>query len=331
MSEKSIIVYCETSKGKLAPIATEALGAGRRLADQTGGGVIGVAIGTDAGRIATEALHYGADECYTADLPELADYQTDAYVAVFEAVNHSLEPAMIIMGQTGVGRDLAPALAAHLDSAAVLDCVELAIDPESQRLLMTKPVYGGNAGAVFTTDFNPQIVTIRAKAMNPLEPDVSRTGDIMALDVKIEKNRVRAKLVEKVPEQVDGIRLEDARVVFGGGRGLGGPESFAKLETIAAMLKGTVGASRAACDNGWIPSTKQIGLTGKVVTPELYFAVGISGASQHMAGCHGASYIIAVNNDDGAHIFNEAHFGIVGDWEPVLNGFVEKLREMGIS
>jgi electron transfer flavoprotein alpha subunit len=194
---------------------------------------------------------------------------------------------------------------------------------------MTKPVYGGNAWAMYTTDCNPQIATIRAKTMEAQEPDDNRSGDILCLDVKVDNDKIRVKLLEKVPEQSEGIRLEDAKVVIGGGRGVGSPESFDKLNGIATLLNGAVGASRAACDNGWIPGTKQIGLTGRVVTPEVYLAVGISGASQHMAGCHGASHIIAINNDDGAHIFNEANYGVNGDWELVMDGFVKKLKELG--
>lgn len=331
MSENNILVYCETVKGKLATISTEALAAGRMLAKESGARVIGVTIGKESEKIAKEVIHYGADDCYVADLPELANYQTEAYLAVFHALNHSLSSEIILMGQTGIGRDLAPVLAAYLDGAATLDCVELAIDKDTKRLLMTKPVYGGNAWAVYTTECNPQIVTVRAKAFEAMEPDENRSGDILKLDSKIKHEDFRTKLLRIVPEQVEGIRLEDARVVIGGGRGVGSAEAFSKLEEIATVLKGTVGASRAACDNGWLPSTKQIGLTGKVVTPELYFAVGISGASQHLAGCSGSSHIVAINNDDGAHIFNEANYGIIGDWEPVMNGFMNKLHELGVG
>ena len=331
MAENNILVYCEPGKDGIAEISTEALGIGRKLADELGSQLIGVAIGQDAAGIAADAVRYGADYIYTADAETLADYQTETYTTALAGVIKSQSASIVIMGQTGIGRDLAPSLAAAMDGAATMDCVELAIDPDTQRLLMTKPVYGGNAWAVFTTECDPQVVTVRAKAMEAAEPNEDRQGEIMTLDVTIDPEAVRARLVEKVPEVVEGIRLEDARVVIGGGRGVGGEDAFAKLGEIATMLKGTVGASRAACDNGWIPATKQIGLTGKVVTPELYFAVGVSGASQHMAGCHGSTHLIAINNDDGAHIFNEAHYGVLGDWEPVMDGFVNKLRELGVS
>ena len=329
--QRGVLVFCEDSNGALMTISTEALGCGRKLADDLGSQLMGIAISDDTNQIAREAITFGADKMYVVNHPDLADYQTEPYVSVCEKLAKQLNPSIIIMGQTGVGRDLAPALAYHLDTTATLDCVELSIESESKRLLQTKPIYGGNAWAVYTTECNPQIVTIRAKSMEPVEPDPNREGEIASLEVQINPEEIRAKLVEKVPEQVEGIRLEDARVVIGGGRGIGNAEAFKKLEYLAKLLHGTVGASRAACDNGWIPSTKQIGLTGKVVTPELYFSVGISGASQHMAGCHGSTYIIAINNDDGAHIFNEAHYGILGDWEPVIDGFINKLQELGVE
>ena len=329
MSDNDILVYCEVNKEEIAPISTEALAAGRMLANATKGKVIGLAIGENARQIAEQAIQYGADECYTADIPELTAYHTEAYLSVFKTLQDSVAPEIILMGQTGVGRDIAPALAAYINGAATLDCVELTIDTTTGRLLMTKPVYGGNVWAVFETEYIPQIVTVRAKAFEALAPDKSRNGEILALDLKINLDAFRTQLIEIVPEQVEGIRLEDARVVVGGGRGIGSEAAFSKLEEIATTLNGTVGASRAACDNGWVLSTKQIGLTGKIVTPELYFAIGISGASQHMAGCSGSNHIIAINNDDGAYIFNEAHYGIIGDWEPVMNGFMNKLLELG--
>lgn len=312
----------------MAGSALELLGGSRRLADRMHARVIGVLVGEKLDDVTVEAVSAGADLVVTVNGKAWDNYRTETYTALFEALSESLKPGIILFAQDAIGRDLAPALALRLNSAATLDCVELAIDPDSKRLLQTKPIYGGNARAVYCTDSNPQIATVRAKAMAPIEPDRLRKGEIISFDLDLDKIKVRAMLVEKASEQVDGLRLEDARVVVSGGRGLGSPEAFKKLEEAALLLNGTVGASRAACDNGWIPSTKQVGLTGKVVTPELYFAIGISGASQHMAGCHGAGHIIAINSDDGAHIFNEAHYGVLGDWEPVLAGFIKKIREL---
>jgi len=324
-----VIVYCEVSDGKLAPISTELLGCGRRLADDLGGRLGAALVGSKVTSISDEAVSYGADTVYVVDDPGLDSYQTDSYISAMEQMIRGTMPRILIMGQTSIGRDLAPGLAFALDTAATLDCVALEIDPESNRLLQTKPVYGGNARAVFTTECDPQIVTVRPKTMTAPESDAARQGEVVAIDFSIDPQVIRTRVLEKVPEKVEGIRLEAAKVVVGGGRGIGSAEGFERLEELARIFKGAVGASRAACDNGWMPATKQIGLTGKVVTPDVYIAIGISGASQHMAGCYGATNIVAINKDDGANIFREAEFGVVGDWKTVLSGFMNKLGELG--
>jgi electron transfer flavoprotein alpha subunit len=237
-------------------------------------------------------------------------------------------PQIIIFGQTDTGRELAPRLAFRLKTAATLDCVDLDIDPDSKRLLQTKPVYGGNAHAVYVTETDPQIVSIRTKAMTPLEPDTSRQGEIINVPFEIDESVVRTRHIESVVEEVSGIKIEDADVVVAGGRGIGSVEGFAQLEELAKVLKGAVGASRPPCDNGWIPDTVQIGLTGKIIAPELYIAIAISGSSQHLSGCSGAKNIVAINKDPEANIFRQARYGVVGDWKKVLPAFTDKLKEL---
>jgi electron transfer flavoprotein alpha subunit len=209
-----------------------------------------------------------------------------------------------------------------------MGCLELAIDPQSKRLLQTKPVYGGNALAVFVGESFPQIATVRAKAMAPLAPDQSRKGEVITIAAGLDPSAIRAKVVEKVPEKVEGIKLEDAKVVVSGGRGIGNAEGFKQLEELARMMKGAVGATRPPCDNGWVPAGAQIGLTGKIITPDLYIAIALSGSSQHMSGCSGAKTIVAINKDPEANIFREARFGVVGDWKKVLPAFTSKLKEL---
>ena len=164
--------------------------------------------------------------------------------------------------------------------------------------------------------------------MTPREPDASRQGEIINIDAKIDESAIRTKIVDSVAEEVSGIKLEDADVVICGGRGIGGPEGFAQLEELARLLKGAVGASRPPCDNGWIADTVQIGLTGKIIAPELYIAIGVSGSSQHISGCSGSKNIIAVNKDPEANIFRQARYGVVGDWKKVLPAFTEKVKEL---
>jgi electron transfer flavoprotein alpha subunit len=215
-----------------------------------------------------------------------------------------------------------------LNTTASLGCLELAIDPESKLLLQTKPVYGGNAQAVFTCQSYPQIATVRPKAIAPLERDESRKGEVITIDAGLDPSAIRTKVLEKVPEEVEGIRLEDAEVIVSGGRGIGGAEGFKQLEELARMLRGAVGATRPPCDNEWVPAGAQIGLTGKIVTPDLYIAVALSGSSQHMSGCSGSKTIVAINKDPEANIFREARFGVVGDWKKVLPAFSEKAKEL---
>ena len=325
---KGVLVFCEIKEGKLATIATELLGCGRKLADDLGQELSAVLVGSGLAEPAKEAIACGADKAYVIDDAQLKDYQTDAYLSVMEKVIGQTAPQILLMGQTSIGRDLAPALAFRLKTAASLGCLELAIDPSSKKLLQTKPVYGGNALAVFTTESFPQIATVRAKTMTPLEPDPSRKGEVVKVEAGLDPSAIRAKVLEKVPEKVEGIKLEDADVVVCGGRGVGSAEGFAQLEELAKMLKGAVGATRPPCDNEWIAAGAQIGLTGKIVAPDLYIAVALSGSSQHMSGCSGSKTIVAINKDPEANIFREARFGLVGDWKKALPAFTEKLKEL---
>jgi len=325
---KGVLIFCETKEGKLAAIATELLGCGRKLADDLGQELSAVLVGSGVSEPAKEAIACGADKVYVADDPQLKDYQSDSYVSAMEKVVGQAAPQILLMGQTSIGRDLAPALAFRLKTAAALGCLELAIDPQSKLLLQTKPVYGGNALAVFTTESFPQIATVRAKTMTPLEPDPSRKGEVVKVEAGLDPSVIRTKVLEKVAEKVEGIKLEDADVVVCGGRGIGSTEGFAQLEELARMLKGAVGATRPPCDNEWVPAGAQIGLTGKIVAPELYIAIALSGSSQHMSGCSGSKTIVAINKDPEANIFREARFGLVGDWKKALPAFTDKLKEL---
>ena len=325
---KGIMVYGEVAEDNLAAITTEILGCGRRLADELGEELCAVIVGSGVGNLAQEALAFGADKVYVIDDPLLKDYQTDSYTQVMEKTVKQVTPRILLLGQTSTGRDLAPRLAFRLETAVSMDCPELAIDPDSKLLLQTKPVYGGNAQAIFTTDSYPQIVTIRTKAMSPLEKDASRKGEVVNIEAGLDPSTIRTTVLEKVSQEIEGIKLEDAEVIVTGGRGIGNAEGFEQLAELARTLKGAVGATRPPCDNGWVPDVMQIGLTGKIVAPDLYVAVALSGSSQHMSGCSGSKNIIAINKDPEANIFKAARFGIVGDWKKVLPAFTDKVREL---
>ncbi len=328
---RGITVFCEVKDDKLMPITTEGLGIGKKLADTLGQELNAIIVGNNINAVAPQAIMYGASKVYVVDDPLLKDFQSDAHANVMEKVIKQITPSVVIMGQTDMGRDLAPRLAFRLDTAVTTDCIDLAIDSETKRLLQTKPVYGGNAQAIFVTDTDPQIVTIRTKAMPTPEPDPQLKGEVVNISADLQASDIKIKVVNRVVEEVAGIKLEDAQIVVSGGRGIGNVEGFKQLEELATLLKGAVGASRPPCDNGWVPDTIQVGLTGKIIAPELYIAIALSGSSQHMSGCSGSKTIVAINKDKEANIFRYARYGVVGDWKKVLPAFTDKVKELMAS
>ncbi len=323
---KGVMILAEAADGKLMAITAELLGAGRKLADDLGEELSAVLVGSDVSGLTAEVIAFGADKVYVVDDALLKDYQSDSYVEAVAKVANEAPPSVLLLGQTSIGRDLGPRLAFRLNTAVSMDCVELEIDSDSKQLLQTKPVYGGNARAIFTTDLLPQMATLRVKAGEPLARDDSRKGDVIKVDAGLDASASRVNVVETVLEEVAGIKLEDAAIIVSGGRGMGGPEGFKDLEELAKVLKGALGSSRPPCDNGWVPDTLQVGLTGKIVSPDVYIAVAISGSSQHLAGCGGSKTIVAINRDPEANIFKEAAFGVVGDWKKVIPAFQEKIK-----
>ncbi len=317
-----LLVVGEVAEGALVPVTAEMLGAARRLGVDTVGCAL---LGAGVEGLAQEAIAFGADEVFVVDSPDLAEYNSDAYIQAMLKLVEQAAPAIILFGQTNLGRDLAPRLAFRLQTGVIMDCTELAM--QGDRLAATRPAYGGNARAVNIVHSDPQIATVRAKSQDPLEKDESRQGQVTKVDVAIDQSAVRLKVTDRKGVAAEGIRLEDADVVVSGGRGLGGPENFDVIEELAQTLGGAVGASRAVCDLEWRPVSEQVGLTGKVVSPTLYIAVGISGASQHMAGCSGAKNIVAINKDPDANIFKAARFGIVEDYAKVMKPLIEAIKK----
>ena len=326
---KGVLICGETTNGKLSAITVELLGIGGKLAAELGEELSAVFLGNDLSDVAKEAIPFGAEKVYVVDDSLLTDYHADSYVAVMERLCQELSPNILLLGQTTMGRDLAPRLAFKLGTGLTLDCIELAIDPQTKLMLQTKPVYGGSALAAYTCEqTKPQMATIRTKAMPPAERDDSRKGEVIPFPSGLELGAIRTKLLDKVKEVVVGVKLEDAKVVVCGGRGIGGPDGFEQLEELAKLFGGAVGATRPACDGSWVPAHLQVGLTGKIVTPELYIGIALSGSSQHVAGMSGSKNIIAINKDPEANIFKVAQYGVVGDYKKVLPSFVDKCKEL---
>ena len=260
----------------------------------------------------------------------LQTYQTASYCTVVGQIAEQAEPEVLLVGMSDNGRDLGPRLAFRLRTGLASDCVDLAINAETRLLEATRPVSGGNAMATVVIEkTRPQMATVRAKTMPAAEPDTGRQGEVIAVDVSLDAASLPVTVVERVKAESEGVRLEDADIVISGGRGLKGPDDFyAILEPCAKALGGTIGASRAAVDEGWVPTQLQVGLTGKIVSPKLYVACAISGAAQHMAGCGYSKTIVAVNRDPDAPIYQRANIGIVGDYKKVIPAFQAKCAEL---
>ncbi len=325
---QGVLVLGDLVDGELSLTAREVLAAGRKVADDLAEelsiGLLGVSLEGPS----QQAIAHGADKVYSVTNPLLGQYQVDLFLSAMESLCKEADPSVILIGRTNEGRELAPRLAFRLGVGLAQDCLEISVDPSTKNLLANRPVYGGNAVAVVSCNYSPQIAAIRPKVYEPLEADSSRPGQVVSFPVELDPSQARTTLVDTVMEAAEGIKLEDARIVISGGRGLGGPEPFKDLEELAALLGAGLGASRAAVDSGWVPASYQVGLTGKTITPDLYITIAISGASQHMAGCSGAKVIVAINKDPEANIFKEARYGVVGDWAKVLPALTATVREL---
>ncbi len=307
--------------GELHPVVGELIGAGAAL----GGPVTVALLGTGIGGLGEKAGAYSAQRVIVVDDPILDGLQSDATTPVAERLAKEVDPAVILIGQTMMGRDLGPRLAQRLNTAVAMDCVALSKDGD--KFVAERPCYGGAARARYTMTGSPSIATVRVKAIEAPAPGAS-SAEIVQQPAGIDASAVRTKVTNRRKEESEGVRLEDAKVVVSGGRGLGGPEGFQPLEELAKILGGAVGASRAVCDLGWYPVATQVGLTGKVVTPDLYIAVGISGASQHMAGISSVKNIASINKDADASIFKASRWAVVGDWKEFVPAFIEEVKKV---
>jgi len=326
---RGVWIVAEHLHGKLRRGSYELLGEGRRLADKLDVEVAAVLLGDQTADLAQQLFAYGADKVYLGQDPVLAHYRTGPYSDVLAGMINRYKPEIVLVSATPQGRDLAPRVAARLSAGLTADCTGLDIDEQERLLVQTRPAFGGNLMAtIVCRHARPQMATVRPGVMKALEPDRSRSGEMVEVPVHLDERGVLAKIVEVVQQETDGrVNLQDAEVIVSGGRGLGKPENFALIRELAEALGGAVGASRAAVDAGWIPAYHQVGQTGRTVQPKLYVACGISGAVQHLAGMSSSDCIIAINKDPAAPIFNIATYGIVGDLFEIVPALTKKLKE----
>ncbi|RJR36046.1 MAG: 4Fe-4S dicluster domain-containing protein [Desulfobacteraceae bacterium] len=323
---KGVWVFAEQRDGKLVRVSLELLGKGRMLAAELKQEVSALLLGHKVSDLARTLIEYGADKVYLADHTALESYRTNAYTKVIERLAAEHRPNILLMGATHIGRDLAPRVSRRIGVGLTADCTELSIDPAEGILLQTRPAFGGNVMATIANRYSrPQMATVRPGVMEAVHRPGSK-GQIIAFEAALSEKEIGTRVLEKVQEQKKRVNLADAKVVVAGGRGVGDAKGFQVLEQLAAALGGEVAGTRVAVEEGWIPAERQIGQTGQSVRPEIYIACGISGAIQHRAGMSDSRYVIAINKDRRAPIFQVADWSIVGDLHDVVPAMIEELK-----
>ncbi len=321
-------VLAEQRRGELAPVTAELLGEARRLAETLGVKVAAVLLG-DGVESLTEALFTaGAHKVYLAEHPLLKDFLEETYAAALTELAQKFRPEIILAGATYLGRAFIPRVAAALKTGLTADCTAFAIDPEKRLLLQTRPAFGGNIMAtIITPRTYPQMATARPGVFKPMAPAAAVAGEVVRVELTSLASPPRSRFVATVLEIKERVPLSAAEVIVAGGRGLKEAKNFKLLEELADLLGGAVGASRGAVDAGWIPYAHQIGQTGKTVSPKLYIAVGLSGASQHVVGMQSSDVIVAINKDPQAPIFRVADVGLVGDLFEIVPALIQEIKK----
>ena len=326
-SYRGVWVYAEWREGLIHRVSFELLSEGRTLADKRGVPLCAVLLGHQLdGNLAEELISYGAGVVYVVDRPELAHFSDEAYGNVLVELIRVKKPEMLLAGATSMGRSFIPRVAACLRTGLTADCTELDISEEGL-LLQTRPAFGGNVMATIVCPHRrPQMATVRPRVMKPLKRE-GRQGNVEFPKISEECFLSRIEVLEVIPEKDQTAKLTEADVIISGGRGLQKGENFSIIEELAQMVKGAVGASRGAVDEGWIPPSHQVGQTGRTVAPNLYMAVGIAGAIQHVVGMQGSNVIVAINKDPMAPIFDIATYGVVADLFEFVPAFVRKIKQ----
>ena len=336
---KGVFVFAQQVDNVISNIAYELIGKGKELAKDLGVEVTAVLVGSDVKGLADQLAEYGADKVIVVDDPELKEYRTEPYTHAIASVIKEFKPEIFLIGATAIGRDLGPRVCARIHTGLTADCTKLDIgdfpmnpvpgrETKHNQLLMTRPAFGGNTIATIACpDFRPQMATVRPGVMQKAPKEAGKKAVVTEFNPGFTKNNKYVDILEVVKAISNTVDIMDAKILVSGGRGVGSPENFKILDDLAEAIGGTVSCSRAVVDAGWKPKDLQVGQTGKTVRPNVYFAIGISGAIQHLAGMEESDIIIAINKDESAPIFDVADYGIVGDLNKIVPMLTEKIKE----
>ena len=336
---KGVFVFAQQVDNVISNIAYELIGKGKELAKDLGVEVTAVLVGSDVKGLADQLAEYGADKVIVVDDPELKEYRTEPYTHAIASVIKEFKPEIFLIGATAIGRDLRPRVCARIHTGLTADCTKLDIgdfpmnpvpgrETKHNQLLMTRPAFGGNTIATIACpDFRPQMATVRPGVMQKAPKEAGKKAVVTEFNPGFTKNNKYVDILEVVKAVSNTVDIMDAKILVSGGRGVGSPENFKILDDLAEAIGGTVSCSRAVVDAGWKPKDLQVGQTGKTVRPNVYFAIGISGAIQHLAGMEESDIIVAINKDESAPIFDVADYGVVGDLNKIVPMLTEKIKE----
>lgn len=337
---KGVYVFAQQVDNELSGIAFELLGKAKELAADLSTDVTAVLIGSGVKGLVDQLAEYGADKVIVVDDPELKEYRTEPYAHALASVINEYKPEIVLVGATAIGRDLGPRVSARVATGLTADCTVLEIgdfpinpvpnqEQKHNQLLMTRPAFGGNTIATIACpDNRPQMATVRPGVMQKIDPIVGAKAEVIEYNPGFTPNNKYVEILDVVKELSDTVDIMDAKILVSGGRGVGSAENFKILQDLADVIGGTVSCSRAVVDNGWLPKELQVGQTGKTVRPNVYFAIGISGAIQHTAGMEESDIIVAINKDETAPIFDVADYGIVGDLNKIVPKLTEELKKV---
>ena len=336
---KGVFVFAQQVDNVISNIAFELIGKGKELAKDLGVEVTAVLVGSDVKGLADQLAEYGADKVIVVDDPELKEYRTEPYTHAIASVIEEFKPEIFLIGATAIGRDLGPRVCARIHTGLTADCTKLDIgdfpmnpvpgrETKHNQLLMTRPAFGGNTIATIACpDFRPQMATVRPGVMQKAPKEAGKKAVVTEFNPGFTKNNKYVDILEVVKAVSNTVDIMDAKILVSGGRGVGSPENFKILDDLAEAIGGTVSCSRAVVDAGWKPKDLQVGQTGKTVRPNVYFAIGISGAIQHLAGMEESDIIVAINKDESAPIFDVADYGVVCDLNKIVPMLTEKIKE----